>query len=105
MKADALRPELKHKIWTWMVSFHRLDPRYKILTFFNAVASSGADDLCNDEEEDFGPPKPELSQFEQKLNEAFNTTSILTVWRPCSNDAMRHMMQGMCCPADDEPLS
>jgi len=32
--------------------------------------------------------------MEQLLKDAFNTTSILTVWRPCSNDAMRKMMEG-----------
>merc|ERR1712032_1732063 len=28
------------------------------------------------------------------LSRIFNATSILTVWRPCSNDAMRKMMEG-----------
>ena len=53
MKADTLREELKTKIYKWLVSFHRLDPRYKILTFFNQVASEGADNLVDETEGDY----------------------------------------------------
>ncbi|CAB9502424.1 expressed unknown protein [Seminavis robusta] len=95
MKADTLRPELKEKIVEWLISFHRLDPRYKILTFFNQVASDGADKFTeDDEEEEYGPsiPKRQLTHIEKLLSDAFNTTSILTVWRPTSNEAMKKMM-------------
>lgn len=101
-KADRLRPELREKITNWLISFHRLDPRYKILTFFNLVASDGADNFVNDEDEniltddvmEYGQDRKSFTKAEQLLKDAFNTTSILTVWRPCSNDAMRKMMEG-----------
>jgi len=96
MRADTLREELKDKICDWLISFHRLDPRYKILTYFNQVASDGADKLCEDhEDEEYGPSVPQrvYTKNEQMLLNAFNTTSILTVWRPCSNDAMKKMME------------
>jgi hypothetical protein len=97
MKADTLRPELKEKINEWLISFHRLDPRYKILTFFNQVASDGADNFV--EEEDWydlgrGNEKDPRSSTEELLNDIFNASSMLTVWRPTSNDAMRKMMEG-----------
>jgi len=99
MRADGLRDELKRKIVQWLISFHRLDPRYKILTFFNQVAKDGADDLTNDYDEDqyHAPPPEEAAPptaAERLARDAFDTTSILTVWRPCSNDAMRKMMEG-----------
>ena len=91
-----LRPELQEKVKQWLVSFHRLDPRFKILTFFNQVASEGADNLVDDTDETDDPfaERRKLSQIKSLLKDAFNTTSILTVWRPCSNDAMRKMMEG-----------
>jgi hypothetical protein len=99
MKADTLREELKKKIVAWLISFHRLDPRYKILTFFNQVASDGADNFVDEEEEEWEPKlsqqqKKELTPLERMLKKVMNTSSILTVWRPTSNDAMRHMMEG-----------
>eukprot|EP00934_Nitzschia_sp_Nitz4_P009408 Nitzschia sp. Nitz4//scaffold108_size72880//33102//35126//NITZ4_005815-RA/size72880-processed-gene-0.52-mRNA-1//-1//CDS//3329532669//9398//frame0 len=102
--AECLRPELARKIHEWLVSFHRLDPRYKILTLFNRVASDGADNIMDDaSEEDYydmdrdstPTSKQPLSSAQQLLCDAFNATSILTVWRPCSNDAMRKMMEGV----------
>jgi len=151
MNPDAkLRPELKEKIEAWILSFYHLDPRYKILTFFNFVASEGADNMIEDQEEDsyanvngsmtsstksasvnytassirttsggelsssttgsespkqeFRRVNPHLMQRQSArhirpstlslLSSLFNSTSILTVWRPCSNDAMRKMMEG-----------
>merc|ERR1719162_1530713 len=44
-----LRPELKEKIQNWILSFYHLDPRYKILTFFNLVAAEGADNVTDDQ--------------------------------------------------------
>lgn len=95
--ATCLRPELARKIREWLISFHRLDPRYKILTFFNMVASEGADTLIDDDSDgyyDRSDSEP-LTSTQQLLCDAFNLTSILTVWRPCSNDAMRKMMEGV----------
>lgn len=45
-----LRPELAEKIQNWLISFHRLDPRYLILTFFSQVAQEGADRTSLDDE-------------------------------------------------------
>jgi len=136
-----LRPELKEKIVKWIHSFYHLDPRYKILTFFNLVAAEGADNVTDDqvdEEQSYyvmgtngsssGPkdktpsagtssPSPSGNRKRENfkvnahlvsrpsarnikpsilslLSRIFNATSILTVWRPCSNDAMRRMMEG-----------
>lgn len=152
MNPDAeLRPELKEKIQKWILSFYHLDPRYKILTFFNLVASEGADNVTDDSVEehsinirestkptptptgsnsnggsnrqssgsDGSFPKPGKKSPNSRdtyrvnanlmsrpsarhirpstlslLSSLFNATSILTVWRPCSNDAMRKMMEG-----------
>jgi len=106
-RADRLRPELRQKIVNWLISFHRLDPRYKILTFFNLVASEGADQLVNEEDDDIltddlwdesttsrRNSTSQLTKVERMLRDAFNTTSILTVWRPCRNAAIRKMMEG-----------
>mmetsp|Transcript_12045 Transcript_12045/g.28556 ORF Transcript_12045/g.28556 Transcript_12045/m.28556 type:complete len:923 (+) Transcript_12045:626-3394(+) len=156
-KAD-LRPELKEKIEKWIVSFYHLDPRYKILTFFNLVAAEGADNVTDDQvdeqksyvnlgankgignsnpaqisslgydnggnHQDSANANESSSQSSSNrsanrdnyranhnlynrpsarhirpstltlLSSLFNATSILTVWRPCSNDAMRKMMEG-----------
>lgn len=148
-----LRPELKEKIQNWILSFYHLDPRYKILTFFNLVASEGADNVTDDQVDEQptygmmkangkstsptysnmggrngtiraspGPASPASGRkspnnsrdtYRQNahlytresarhirpstlniLASLFNATSILTVWRPCSNDAMRKMMEG-----------
>jgi hypothetical protein len=99
MKSDTLRPDLKEKINEWLISFHHLDPRNKILTFFNQVASTGADNMVDEDESDEhdlmrGNPIVKLTSTQELLADAFNATSILTVWRPCSNDAMRKMMEG-----------
>eukprot|EP00751_Fragilariopsis_kerguelensis_P001620 CAMPEP_0170827664 /NCGR_PEP_ID=MMETSP0733-20121128/47385_1 /TAXON_ID=186038 /ORGANISM="Fragilariopsis kerguelensis, Strain L26-C5" /LENGTH=225 /DNA_ID=CAMNT_0011191849 /DNA_START=428 /DNA_END=1102 /DNA_ORIENTATION=- len=147
MKVDTLRPELKLKIQEWISSFYHLDPRYKILTFFNLVATEGADNLIDDSIDDY-PTTPIMTPMNITMQRAsnqhsntvtaiseqhisniqysqsspnipavrsnsiksissdeahtgaggagkiFNATSILTVWRPCSNDAMRKMMEG-----------
>jgi len=51
-----LRPELALKVQNWLVSFHRLDPRYKILTFFNQVGAEGADNLMDVASDDANYP-------------------------------------------------
>lgn len=149
MRADTLRPELKERISNWIISFYHLDPRYKILTFFNLVASEGADNIANDEEDDDPYDLDRGSHHNRRplsngeiadsdifpshsgtsdgdvndhfhserdrhgqnpggrpsaahvrlstiriMQNIFDATSILTVWRPCSNDAMRRMMEG-----------
>ena len=137
LTAENIRPELKDKIQKWLLSFLKLDPRHKILTFFNEVAKEGADHLIDDDNDDciyghnsiqniFGgsiaddvwrlhdqeessssytddeflfPPRPPSSLPGTTLrgsmiSKIFDTSSILTVWRPCSNQAMRRMMEG-----------
>jgi len=144
MNPDAvLRPELREKIEKWILSFYHLDPRYKILTFFNLVAQEGADNITDDQVDEQnsyavmqsngnaqsdrvsslsdssgsprssarkGPAREAFKVNARLMNRAsarnirpstlsllsslFNVTSILTVWRPCSNDAMRKMMEG-----------
>ena len=101
-RADRLRPALRQKIRNWLISFHHLDPRYKLLTFFNLVASDGADNLVNEEDpglltDEFGDGHhhhKHLTKIEQMLKDAFTLSGVFTVWRPCSNDAMRKMMLG-----------
>ena len=153
-EASKLRPELKEKIQKWIISFYHLDPRYKILTFFNLVAAEGADNVTDDQvdeqnrvaatrkingiasrknsmDNDNGGSDADsaiaadessslsLAKNSERTNRMynhnpyaresarhirpstltllsslFNATSILTVWRPCSNDAMRKMMEG-----------
>jgi hypothetical protein len=107
-KDGKLNPELATKIERWLISFHRLDPRYKILKFFNQVASEGADDFVDEEDQDEGIADWELNdedefndqensillRLKNRLGNLFDKSSILTVWRPCSNDAMRKMMEG-----------
>lgn len=102
-----LNPELATKIERWLISFRRLDPRYKILKFFNQVASEGADDFVDEEDQDGIadwelnvdeelPSKRDsiLLKLKNQLGNLFDKSSILTVWRPCSDDAMRKMMEG-----------
>ena len=92
-----LRPELREKICEWLISFYHLDPRYQILTYFNEVASMGADNLMDegDNWDDVASSRRRsLTNIEKLVRDVFNTTSILTVWRPTSNDAMRKMMEG-----------
>ena len=76
MRVDTLRPELKEKIVEWMISFHRLDPRYKILTFFNQVASDGADSFTDETDETDDPfaDRRSLTHIEKLLKESLNTT-------------------------------
>jgi len=114
-KDGKLSPDLANKIERWLISFRRLDPRYKILKFFNQVASEGADDFKGSDSESEGdglkddgvndwelggdedlPDRREsvLVKLKKKMGNLFDKSSILTVWRPCSNDAMRKMMEG-----------
>ena len=112
--SETFPPSLKEKIVQWILSFYHLDPRYQILKFFNLVAKEGADNIAqdSDEEDDVSyhnntnsnqnnnpfMNRPSAARIRpstaQLLASIFDATSILTVWRPCSNDAMRKMMEG-----------
>jgi hypothetical protein len=65
----------------WLSEFRRLDPRWRILSFFNEVAQSGA--LGTLQLDKVHPLLWFLSR-----------ASVFTVWRPTSFDAIRKMMLG-----------
>ena len=101
-----LRPELRTKIIKWLKSFHHLDPRYQLLKFFNLVAKEGADQVMDSQmnsdyfsDFDFGEGAEDRDDTNKSLEfikglDLFDSSSIMTVWRPTSNDAMRKMMEG-----------
>ena len=68
----------------WVKMFRRSDPRFKILNFFNDVAQEGAHRM----DENFHPT------MESPLLRCFYKSSVFTVWRPTSFDAIRRMMLG-----------
>ena len=69
----------------WASKFRRLDPRWRILKFFNEVAQVGVENkIENGIEMD---TLPYLVRF-------FNRASVFTVWRPTAFDAIRKMMLG-----------
>ena len=74
---------LNEKIKEWLKAFVTCDPRYKILKFFNDVANEGATGDSTFKRDHISP----LLKF-------FNRSSVFTVWRPTSMDAIRRMMVG-----------
>jgi hypothetical protein len=75
---------LTEKVKDWLKAFKTCDPRYKILKFFNDVANEGATGESINFKRDHVSP---LLKF-------FNRSSVFTVWRPTSMDAIRRMMLG-----------
>lgn len=75
---------LQQKVKDWFCHFKMSDPRFRILKFFNDVANEGATGKCVDFERD--NVSKELKYF--------NRSSVFTVWRPTSMDAIRRMMVG-----------
>jgi len=69
----------------WARQFRRSDPRYQILNFFNDVAQEGAKNM-----DQLGRNATLISP----LLRAFYKSSVFTVWRPTSYDAIRRMMLG-----------
>jgi len=69
----------------WARQFRRSDPRYQILNFFNDVAQEGAKNM-----DQMGRNATLISP----LLRAFYKSSVFTVWRPTSYDAIRRMMLG-----------
>jgi len=97
--SDTLRPELKRKIQRWIVSFYLLDPRQKILKFFSQVAAEGADHMADETDEfhsvtDSDEFLRRSSRHFSLLKKVFSKSTVMTVWRPTSKDAMRKMMEG-----------
>ena len=74
------------RIKEWVKQFRRSDPRYQILNFFNDVAQEGASEKL--EVDVFDPIKV------SPLLRAFYRSSVFTVWRPTSYDAIRRMILG-----------
>ncbi|CAJ1942988.1 unnamed protein product [Cylindrotheca closterium] len=73
------------RIREWARQFRRSDPRYQILNFFNDVAQEGAKNM-----DQMGANTHLVSP----LLRAFYKSSVFTVWRPTSYDAIRRMMLG-----------
>ncbi|KAL3940840.1 MAG: hypothetical protein SGBAC_004690 [Bacillariaceae sp.] len=71
------------RIREWARQFRRSDPRYQILNFFNDVAQEGAKNM-----DQLGANAHLVSP----LLRAFYKSSVFTVWRPTSYDAIRRMM-------------
>ena len=69
----------------WAYKFRRLDPRFRILKFFNEVAQLGVENKIENGIETDNLPY---------LVRLFNRASVFTVWRPTAFDAIRKMMLG-----------
>mmetsp|Transcript_315 Transcript_315/g.705 ORF Transcript_315/g.705 Transcript_315/m.705 type:complete len:1221 (-) Transcript_315:492-4154(-) len=75
---------LHEKTKDWLKSFKTCDPRNQILTFFNDVANEGATgDSVNFKRDHVSP-----------LLKYLYRSSVFSVWRPTSLDAIRRMMLG-----------
>mmetsp|Transcript_18787 Transcript_18787/g.52487 ORF Transcript_18787/g.52487 Transcript_18787/m.52487 type:complete len:837 (+) Transcript_18787:293-2803(+) len=72
------------RVKEWLKHFRMLDPRFRILKFFNDVANEGATGTSVDFKRDHVSP----------LLKYFSRASVFTVWRPTSKDAIRRMMVG-----------
>ena len=67
----------------WLKALKTCDPRHQILTFFNNVAQEGATMEVDFELKDISP-----------LLKYLYRSSVFTVWRPTSLEAIRRMMLG-----------
>jgi hypothetical protein len=74
-----------NRLKCWAGELRRLDPRYQIFAFFNDVAQVGANNI-----EAIGL-NPTVTR---PLLRYFPRSSVFTVWRPTSFDAIRAMMLG-----------
>ena len=71
----------------WLSSFRRLDPRYKILSFFQTVAEQGVDKVVKASSMKNLKEAPAILSW-------LNRASAFSVWRPTSRDAIHKMMSG-----------
>ena len=71
----------------WLSSFRRLDPRYKILSFFQTVAEQGVDKVVKASSMKSLKEAPAILSW-------LNRASAFSVWRPTSRDAIHKMMSG-----------
>lgn len=71
-------------------SFHRLDPRYQILTYFNDLALEGVEKL-----ESMGGVMLDDQQHQTPLIlRVFIRAGVFSVWRPTSKFAIQKMITG-----------
>jgi hypothetical protein len=76
---------MSEKLKAWVSQFRRLDPRWRILEFFNEVVRVGAHRVENE-----GIHLENVQPLLRWLSRA----SVFTVWRPTSFEAIRKMMLG-----------
>mmetsp|Transcript_41450 Transcript_41450/g.86951 ORF Transcript_41450/g.86951 Transcript_41450/m.86951 type:complete len:1049 (-) Transcript_41450:1341-4487(-) len=74
----------------WARSFHHLDPRWQILTFFNDLALEGTNNL----ESKGGIISANARLQIPFILRMFARVGVFSVWRPTSNDAIRKMITG-----------
>uniref|UniRef100_A0A7S1VXZ0 Uncharacterized protein n=1 Tax=Ditylum brightwellii TaxID=49249 RepID=A0A7S1VXZ0_9STRA len=80
------QPLVTREIWiSWVRSLRQLDPRLQIYHFFNDIARVGAKDIKKSIIDTNLVPK-EVRCFQQ--------SSVFSVWRPTSNDAIQKMVRG-----------
>lgn len=72
------------KFKVWASQFRRLDPRWRILEYFNEVAQLGFESAENGVGIDMVHP----------LLRCLHRASVFTVWRPTRHEAIRKMMRG-----------
>ena len=93
------KADLKQRFRQWASSFAGLDPRIRIHRFFQEIAQRGELKLLEarqKKEQTDGDPSQIKgpSQQAEIMASCFNMASVFTVWRPCSNNAIRKMMEG-----------
>jgi len=86
-----LLPELAEtfkaeRLKEWASGFRRMDPRYKIMRYFDDAATLGIDNVSDRGAVESSMLSPILRMFAK--------SSCFTVWRPTSSDAIRKMILG-----------
>eukprot|EP00934_Nitzschia_sp_Nitz4_P004621 Nitzschia sp. Nitz4//scaffold136_size62208//53331//58820//NITZ4_006378-RA/size62208-processed-gene-0.42-mRNA-1//-1//CDS//3329535648//4611//frame0 len=83
--SDAVgQSSMSNKFLAWASNFRRLDPRWRILEYFNEVAQIGVDGF--ERGEDLANVHP-LLRFVHRA-------SVFSVWRPTRSAAIQKMMRG-----------
>jgi hypothetical protein len=75
-----------NKRMKWLKSFYRLDPRWQICQFFDDLAHEGVEGI-----DETGRIQVSSMPF---IMRAFSRVGVFSVWRPTSNEAIRHMITG-----------
>ena len=84
--ADYLDMVEKIRVQEWMGSFRRMDPRYRILKYFDDVATLGTSRLRGSGRMDTNKLCPALRVFKR--------SAVFSVWRPTSKDSIKKMILG-----------